>query len=102
MARSLCGVPGLTNGGSAHSRAGSETTEDQRSEQVTVASYKTPLEHYEGIYSMQYDNFQSPTNQVMEDEYEDNNSSEKIILLKRIADHILEGRNAHLSDKNQN
>jgi hypothetical protein len=31
MARSLCGVPGLINGGSAHSRAGSETTEDQRS-----------------------------------------------------------------------
>ncbi len=31
MARSLCAVPGLINGGSAHSRAGSETTEDQRS-----------------------------------------------------------------------
>jgi hypothetical protein len=35
MARSLCGVPGLTNGGSAHSRAGSETTDVQR--------YKQPL-----------------------------------------------------------
>jgi hypothetical protein len=31
MARSLCRVPGLTNGGSAHSRAGSETTDVQRS-----------------------------------------------------------------------
>ena len=31
MARSLCGVPGLINDGSAHSRTGSETTEDQRS-----------------------------------------------------------------------
>jgi hypothetical protein len=31
MARSLCGVPGLINGGSAHSRTGSETTEDQGS-----------------------------------------------------------------------
>ena len=30
MARSLCGVPGLMNGGRAHSRTGSETTEGQR------------------------------------------------------------------------
>ena len=54
MARSLCGVPGLTNGGSAHSRAGSETTDVQRSKQVTVASYTTPSEYYNGVYSMPY------------------------------------------------
>ena len=78
MARSLCGVPELIHGSSAHSSTGSETTEDQRSKQVTVASCTTPLEHYEGIYSMPYDNLQSPTNQVMEDEYEDNNGSKKI------------------------
>ncbi len=44
MAQSLCGVPGLTNGGSAHNRAGSETNDVQRSKQVTVASYTTLLE----------------------------------------------------------
>ena len=37
MARSLCGVPGLTNGGSAHSRAGSETTDVQRSKHAPCA-----------------------------------------------------------------
>ncbi len=37
---------------------------------------------------MQYDSFQSPANQVSEDEYEDNNGSEKIVLSKRIADYI--------------
>ena len=73
MAGSLCGVPGLINGGSAHCRTGSETTEDQRSKQVTIASYMTPLEHYDGIYSMQYVDFQSPANQVSKDVYEDNN-----------------------------
>ena len=91
MARFLCGVPGLINDGSAHSRTGSETTEDHRSKQVTVASYTTPMEHYEGIYFMPYINFQSPANQVSKDESEDNNGSEKIILSKRIADYILEG-----------
>jgi hypothetical protein len=100
MARSLCGVPGLTNGGSAHSRAGSETTEDQRSKQVTVASYTTPLEYYDGVYSMPYIDFQSPANQVAKDENQDNNGSEIIILSKRIVT-FLEGRNAHLSDKNR-
>jgi hypothetical protein len=78
MARFLCGVPGLTNGGSAHSRAGSETTDVQRSKQVTVASYTTPLEYYDGVYSMPYIDPQSPANQVSKDEYEDNNGSEKI------------------------
>ena len=100
MARSLCGVPGLINHGSAHSRAGSEITVNQGSEQVSVASYTTPMEHYDGFYSMPYIDFQSPANQVSKDESEDN-GSEKIILSKRIADYILEGRNAHLSDKNR-
>jgi hypothetical protein len=81
-------VPGLINGGSAHSRAGSETTEDQRSKQVTVASYTTPLEYYDGVYSMPYIDFQSPANQVAKDENQDNNGSEIIILSKRIADYI--------------
>ncbi len=88
MARAPCGVPRLINDSSAHSSTGSETTEDQRSKQVTVASFTTPLEHYEGVYSMPYDNFQSPANQVSEDEYEDNNGSVKIMLSKRIADYI--------------
>lgn len=88
MARSLCGVPGLINDGSAHSRTGSETTVNQGSKQVTVASYTTPMEHYDGIYSMPYIDFQSPANQESEDESEDNNGSEKIILSKRIADYI--------------
>ena len=102
MARSLCGVPGLTNGGSAHSRAGSETTEDQRSKQVTVASYTTPMEYYDGVYSMPYIDSESPANQVSEDEYEDNNGGEKNLLSKELLITFLEGRNAHLSDKNQN
>ena len=101
MARSLCGVPGLTNGGSAHSRAGSETTEDQRSKQVTVASYTTPLEYYDGVYSMPYIDFQSPANQVSKDGYEHNNGSEKKYFRKESLITFLEGRNAHLSDKNQ-
>ena len=101
MARSLCGVPGLINGGSAHSRAGSETTEDQRSKQVTVASYTTPLEYYDGVYSMPYIDFQSPANQVSKDEYQDNNGSEKLYFRKESLITFLEGRNAHLSDKNQ-
>ena len=88
MARSLCGVPGLINASSAHSRTGSESTEDQRSKQVTVASYTTPMEHYDGIYSIPYIDFQSPANQIYKDESEDNNGSEKIILSNRIADYI--------------
>ena len=88
MARSLCGVPGLINDGSAHSRTGSETTVDQGSKQVTVASYTIPMEHYDGIYSMPYIDFQSPANQESEDESEYNNGSEKIILSERIADYI--------------
>ncbi len=52
MARSLCGVPGVINGGSAHSRAGSETTEDQRSKQVTVVSYTTSMEYYDGVWML--------------------------------------------------
>ena len=89
MAQSLCGVPGLINDGSAHGRTGSETTEDQRSKQVTVAvaSYTTPMEHYDGIYSVPYIDFQSPANQVSKDESEDN-CSEKIVFSKRIADYI--------------
>ena len=35
MARSLCGVPGLINDGSAHSRTGSETTVNQGSKHLT-------------------------------------------------------------------
>jgi len=96
MARSLCGVPGLTNGGSAHSRAGSETTEDQRSKQVTVASDTTPLEYYDGVYSMPYIDFQSPANQVSKDEFEDNKRSEKLYFRKESLITFLEGRNAHL------
>ena len=102
MALSLCGVPGLINDGSAHSRTGSGTTVNQGSKQVTVASYTTPMEHYDGIYSMPYIDFQSLANQELEDESEDNNGSEKIIVSKRIANYILEGSNAHLSDRNQN
>ena len=70
MARSLCGVPVLIDDGIAHSRIGSEITEDQRSKQVTVALYTTPLEYYDGIYSMPYADFQSPVKQVSKDEYE--------------------------------
>ena len=77
MARSLCGVPGLINDGSAHSRTGSETTVNQGSKQVTVASYTTPMEHYDGIYSMPYIDFQSPANQVSKDKSEDNCSEKK-------------------------
>ena len=77
MAWSLCGVPGLINDGSAHSRTGSETTEDQRSNQVTVASFSTPMEHHDGIYSMPYIDFQSPANQVSKDEYGDKHTFEK-------------------------
>ena len=102
MARALCGVPRLINDSSAHSGTGSETAEDQRSKQVTVASYTTPLEHYDGVYSIWYSNFQSPANQVSEDEYEDNNGGEKNLLSKELLITFLEGRNAHLSDKNQN
>ena len=102
MARSLCGVPGLTNGGSAHSRAGSGTTVDQRSKQVTVASYTTPMEYFDEVYSMPYIDFQSPANQVSKDEYQDNNGSEKLYFRKESLITFLEGRNAHLSDKNQN
>ena len=86
MSRSVCGVPGLINGGSAHSRTGSETTEDQRSKQVTVASYTTSLEHYDGVYSMPYIYSQSRAKQVSNDVYEDNSGSEKIILSNRISD----------------
>ena len=95
-------MPGLINDGSAHSRTGSETTEDQRSNQVTVALYTTPMEHYDGIYSMPYIDFQSPANQVSKDESEDNNGSEKIYFRKESLITFLEGRNAHLSDKNRN
>ena len=102
MARSLCGVPGLINDGSAHIRTGSETTVNQGSKQVTVASYTTPMEHYDGIYSMPYIDFQSPANQESEDESEDNNGSEKLYFRKESLITFLEGRNAHLSDKNQN
>ena len=70
-------MPGLINGGSAHSRAGSGTTVDQRSKQVTVASYTTPMEYYDGVYSMPYIDFQSPANQGSKDEHEDNNGSKK-------------------------
>ena len=37
---------------------------------------------------MQYADFQSPANQVSKDEYENNISGEKIIILKRFADYI--------------
>jgi hypothetical protein len=53
MVRFLC-VPVLINGGSAPSRTGSETTEDQRSKQVSEALYT-------------------------KDEYEDNNGGENKI-----------------------
>ena len=36
MARSLCGVPGLIHDGSAHSRTGSETAEDQGSKHMAA------------------------------------------------------------------
>ena len=48
----------------------------------------TPLERYDGICSMQYVDFQSSANQVSKDEYENNISGEKIIILKRFADYI--------------
>ena len=67
-----------------------------------VASYMTPMEYYDGVYTMPYIDFQSTANQVSKDEYQDNNGSEKIILSKRLLSTFLEGRNAHLSDKNQN
>ena len=87
MAQSLRGVPGLINDGSAHSRTKSKTTEDLGLKQVTVASYATPMEHYDRIYSMPYIDFQSPANQVSKDKSEDN-CSKKNMLLKRIADYI--------------
>jgi hypothetical protein len=79
-------VPRLINVSSAHSSTEIETTEDQRSKQVTVASYTTPLEHYNGVCSIPYGNFQSPANQVLEDEleYEANNGSKQIILSKEL------------------
>ena len=52
-------VSGMISRGSAYSRIGSETTEDQRSKQVAVASYTTPFEHYDGFYTMPYIEFQS-------------------------------------------
>ena len=77
MAQSLRGVPGLINDGNAHSRTKSKTTEDLGLKQVTVASYATPMEHYDGIYSMPYIGFQSPANQVSKDKSEDNCSEKK-------------------------
>ena len=70
-------VSGMISRGSAYSRIGSETTEDQRSKQVAVASYTTPFEHYDGFYTMPYIDFQSLANQVFKDKYEDNKGSEQ-------------------------
>jgi len=101
MARSLCGVPGLTNGGSAHSRAGSETTEDQRSKQVTVASYTTPLEYYDGVYSMPYIDFYHLRTKYRRMNMKTTTVVKKLYFRKESLITFLEGRNAHLSDKNQ-
>ena len=76
MACSMCGVCGLDNLYSAHIRTRSEPPENQVAKQVTVASYTTPLEYNDGVYSMPYIDFQSPANQVSKDEYQDNNGSE--------------------------
>ncbi len=44
---SLCGVRGLSLPCRAHIRTGSGICENQRSKQVTVASFMTPLEIYD-------------------------------------------------------
>jgi len=50
MACSLCGVRGLDIPCSAHIRTGSQTCENQRSKQVTVASSTSPYERFDGLY----------------------------------------------------
>jgi hypothetical protein len=49
MACSLCGVRGLDIPCSAHIRTGSQTYENQRSKQVTVASSTSPYERFDGL-----------------------------------------------------
>ncbi len=44
---SVCGVPGMIHHDSAHIRTLSETTENERSKQVTVALWTIPLEIYD-------------------------------------------------------
>jgi hypothetical protein len=65
-------VPGLNNAGSAHIRTGSETSVDQKSKQVTVASSTTPLEMYDGLYSKPYLKNQTFEDQILNDGREDN------------------------------
>jgi hypothetical protein len=102
MVWSLCGVPGLNNAGSlsAHIRTGSETSVEQKSKQVTVASLTTPLEIYDALYSNMYFKNQTFEDQILNKGREEN-GMEIITISKRIADVILDGRKALLSDKNQ-
>jgi hypothetical protein len=50
MACSLCGVRGLDIPCSAHIGTGSQTYENQRSKQVTVASSMSPYERFDRLY----------------------------------------------------
>ena len=50
MACSLCGVRGLDIPCSAHIRTGSQTYENQRSKQVTVATLTSPYESFDRLY----------------------------------------------------
>ena len=54
MACSMCGVCGLDNLYSAHIRTRSEPPENQVAEQVTVASSMASYEHFDQLYSMNF------------------------------------------------
>jgi hypothetical protein len=81
MVWSLCGVPGLNNAGSAHIRTESETSVEQKSKQVMVASSTTPLEIYDGLYSNPYFKNQTFEDQILNDDHEENGM--KIITISR-------------------
>jgi hypothetical protein len=81
MVYSLCGVPGLNNAGSTRIRTGSETSVEQKSKQVTVASWTTPLEIYDGLYSKQYFKNQTFEDQILIYDHEEN--SMEIITLSK-------------------
>ncbi len=52
MACSLCGVRGLDIPCSAHIGTGSQTYENQRSKQVTVATSTSPYESFDRLYHL--------------------------------------------------
>ncbi len=61
MTCSLCGVRGLDIPCSAHIRTGSQTYEDQRSKQDTVASSSSPYDKYELLYDGSYPDYRRAT-----------------------------------------